>query len=125
MDLIDRAEVIKLIHRTVYEFMDVDNDGQPITTEDKILLSVNKAICNEIKDLPSAEKTDWIPCSEQMPEVCDRVLVTVLVDGERYVDTAIAGGTYIDDFFDTHIDWDEGNSPHIIAWMPLPKPYKE
>ena len=54
-DLIDREKVIKIVHQTIYEFMDVDNDGQPITSEDRMLLSVNKAICNKIKDLPSEE----------------------------------------------------------------------
>ena len=59
-DLIYRKKVIKIVHQTIYEFMDVDNDGQPITSEDRMLLSVNKAICNKIKDLPSEENTgEW------------------------------------------------------------------
>ena len=65
----------------------------------------------------------WIPCSDRMPDECDRFLVTVCVDGDYEVDSAISGGTYIDGYWDTHIDWDEGNNPHIIAWMPLPEPY--
>lgn len=99
--LIEREAALKAVHEAIAE---------------------GKSWYSALSRLPSAE---WIPCSEQMPEEYNRVLVTVLVDGEREVDTAITGGTYIDGFFDTHIDWDEGNSPHILAWMPLPKPYKE
>ena len=84
--------------------------------------------------LPSAQQ--WIPVSERLPEedlftgggkqFSNSVLMTVYdkndedtivdyghtTDGEWYSDTA-------DEFIESIADW------KVIAWMPLPEPYKE
>lgn len=56
--------VIDIIHKTIYDFFDVveDNSEEPINEKDKLLLEVNKAICNAIKEMPDDEhKTGrWI-----------------------------------------------------------------
>ena len=48
-----KEEIIDVIHKTIYQFFDVcgDNEEVPMTDKDKLLLSVNKAICNNIKAL--------------------------------------------------------------------------
>lgn len=48
-----REEVIEVIHKTMYQFFDVcgDNEEVPMSDKDELLLSVNKAICNNIKAL--------------------------------------------------------------------------
>ena len=73
---------------------------------------------------------EWIPCSERLPltyedniPVVESYIVTVSVDGALFVDKGYSFGTYIDGFWDTVVDWDEGNDVHVLAWMPLPKPY--
>lgn len=65
----------------------------------------------------------WIPVSERLPEKSDKYLCT-------------HGGTYIvgTDFYttkdDAEMDFDEPEeyvgwgSKNVIAWMPLPEPYK-
>ena len=87
-----------------------------------------------LKALPLAEQ--WIPVSERLPEedlftgggkqFSNSVLMTVYdkndedtivdyghtTDGEWYSDTA-------DEFIESIADW------KVIAWMPLPEPYKE
>ena len=64
---------------------------------------------------PSAE-AGWIPCSERLPDVDVEVLATV-----DWSDVRIAwlkkGGTWETD------EYILGND-EILAWMPLPKPYK-
>lgn len=84
-----------------------------------------------IADAPTIELPHWIPCSERLPltyegniPVVETYIVTVSVDGVLFVDTAYSFGTYIDGFWDTVVDWDEGNDVHVLAWMPLPTPYK-
>ena len=54
-DLISRQAVLDTTHKTIYEFFDIadDNSEEPINDQDKLLLTVNKAICNKIKELPS------------------------------------------------------------------------
>ena len=73
------------------------------------------------------EETKWIPCSERMPEEAYGCLVTVM-DCEAYS---------MEDFeniYPEFVGWDGENwndgdgeeiSFEVIAWMPLPKPYKE
>lgn len=71
----------------------------------------------------------WIPCSERLPETTDEVLTTYIVNGnrkKRFVETA----TYYDgDDGYWSSPWDEyrvfGTRVDVIAWMPLPEPYKE
>lgn len=79
-------------------------------------------------------KTRWIPCSERMPEEKDAgilkklgtekrseyVLATVEVKGERMTVTACT--------YDGKWDWNMKYAfpdYEVVAWMPLPEPYKE
>ena len=61
-----------------------------------------------------ADANKWIPCSERLPEKNDEVLVTGKVDNALYVD--------IDEWTGAGF-WINANG--VIAWMPLPEPYKE
>lgn len=44
-------EILGIIHSTIYDFMNesCDDEESPLTDKDKLLLSVNKAICNNLK----------------------------------------------------------------------------
>lgn len=58
-----KDNVIYVVHKTIYRFFDVveDDSEEPINEKDKLLLEVNKAICNAIKDMPDEEhKGKWI-----------------------------------------------------------------
>lgn len=56
-DCVSRMDVIEFIHKTICGFFDIasDDSEEPISDKDKLLLEVNKAICNGIRDLPSAQ----------------------------------------------------------------------
>jgi len=70
-----------------------------------------------IKDIPSADRPqgEWIPCSERLPKENTEVLMSL----EWGVDI----GEYRNG--EWHSEWinhyDDGN---VLAWMPLPKPWK-
>ena len=51
--------VLDTIHKTIFEQMDTTNDVE-ITYEETLLLTVNKEICNRIKQLPSVTQ----PCED-------------------------------------------------------------
>lgn len=75
-----------------------------------------------IKALPSAE-AEWIPCSERLPKRDELVLVTYKTTDRihlcRYIDDGSENPwwSYIDDC----CAWNNV----VLAWMPLPKPYRE
>lgn len=71
-----------------------------------------------LRKLPSAQQ--WIPCSERMPEHSERYLVSVL-DG-------IDRRTTVAPYHPQSRSWSlTGRMVYwkVIAWMPLPEPYKE
>lgn len=74
-----------------------------------------------ILELPSAD-AEWIPCSERLPEdKCD-VLIQF---GWNMAVGCIDGGDWrinSGDAWCTEVAEDDGKP---IAWMPLPKPYRE
>ena len=50
-------EILDVIHKTIYQFFDVcgDDEEVPMSDKDKLLLEVNKAICNNLKALEPCE----------------------------------------------------------------------
>lgn len=76
-------------------------------------------IVEDIKTLPSVipkEKTGWIPVSERLPERYKEVIITDIETSDTYLSRYI-GNRY----------WECDNGlfkDRIIAWMPLPEPYK-
>ena len=78
----------------------------------------------------------WIPVTERLPEIGDTYLVVVKYkydwEDDYTIDTDVAmfhpydnPDAYIDNRWDTYIDWDEGQQYiHVTHWMPLPEPPK-
>lgn len=77
----------------------------------------------------------WIPCSERLPETRDRYLISYRVVGNEYVTTAVWGkppeprtdirGNHFYEPDDEYGDFVYDVEGEVIAWMPLPEPYKE
>lgn len=54
-ECINKVEVINTIHKITYGFFDIadDDSEKPMNDKDKLLLTINKAISNAVKVLPS------------------------------------------------------------------------
>ena len=96
-DLISRQAAIDAIERNAYRHTYIEQ------------------IVDIIKGLPSAQPEQrWIPCSERLPEEMGTYMTTIdygehgLVTGQRY-------------YYGRGLKW---NDECVIAWMPLPNPYK-
>ena len=65
MKIIYEKDAIDALHKTMLEFFKTDGDDEPkfITASEKMLLSVNKAISNALKALPSAQ-SEIIRCKD-------------------------------------------------------------
>ena len=77
-------------------------------------------------------KVEWIPVSERLPEEGQKVLITLVDHRRRKVNTKYNGEKLYSIRIDKIIKswgnppfWAKGNTPSIVAWTPLPEPYKE
>ena len=77
----------------------------------------------QIYDKGRADALKWIPVSERLPEKEGQYLAYIVSPndaGVQYMMTC--------DYFPSTSTWcpdDEMASRHVVAWMPLPEPYKE
>lgn len=90
----------------------------------KEMAITHSAKIEEVRNIISLIKkqpkiSEWIPCSERLPENENRVLATLRIDDECH--TIIA--RYIRGSWTPSIGWLTGNE-EIIAWMPIPEPWK-
>ena len=79
---------------------------------------------SELEALPSAQPEQrWIPCSERLPEDGQDVLVTYKTTGKihpcQYHDDGSRNPWY------SYIDQCRAYMNVVLAWMPLPEPYRE
>lgn len=76
--------------------------------------------------LPSAQQ--WIPCSERLPMVYDMYLVTEQNFGGKEDARRHEIVTHTSYYYGNHRWTDRfyaNDVSNIVAWMPLPKPYRE
>lgn len=96
-DLISRADAIEVLMETI---------APPSVTLDTLVMRIDA--------LPSAsvEVGEWIPCSERLPE-----------NGHYYLWCSDMGHIQSDYYW---YGFENGMKYgyNIVAWMPLPKPYK-
>lgn len=83
---------------------------------------------DRLKELPSIQpkpKTGWIPVSEKLPETAFGCLVTVEEDDRNGEPQSVLYPDFVGYDGETWNDADGVPIPfEVIAWMPLPEPYK-
>ena len=85
--------------------------------------------------IQALEQTQWIPCSERLPKtdnINDINSFNVLLWVKNKTHPEKEAQIYLGNFWGietkpcdwTIWGWSYFNEPEVIAWMPLPKPYK-
>jgi hypothetical protein len=120
-DLIKREDAIKAVAQDLMYESCVQSEYASDELSDWI--EVAKAMLEEV---PSADRPqEWIPCSETLPRARESVLIAV---NHKYGDW-VGEGCYWETT-ENHIIWKgyRWNATYwddeIIAWMPLPQPWK-
>ena len=114
-DSISRADAIRWVKTECNPY------GKPTLDYDSGL-KVIEHLKKMPSELPSAEAR-WIPCSERLPKRDELVLVTYKTTDRihlcKYIDDGSGNPwwSYIDDC----CAWNNV----VLAWMPLPEPYRE
>ena len=65
-------------------------------------------------------EAEWIPCSERLPE--DGVAVLTTTENEEVDIDQVITDPFKERYFQSNTAYDNFQ---VIAWMPLPKPYRE
>lgn len=74
-------------------------------------------------DFKEVAKSEWISPKKRLPNEYDRVLVTIQINKREPVARSgyFASGAFSND----NGDYWRAEETEVIAWMPLPKPYRE
>lgn len=108
-DLISRKELLEL-----YEGLENQELKVPV-----------EVVVQNIKDMPTVEPMKWIACSERLPNKEEYIKhdgIFIVTDGNRTYEGLfdIYDGLFKKDCFGCALERDEC----VIAWQPLPEPYK-
>lgn len=122
-DMIAVIQINEVIMNELY-MVDMDADGYFYWNSDWWEGEENVALLDYFP-VSEAERKDWIPCSERLPEEEQTVLVTCS-DGQVYIYDRLKASDYeYDDmrFWEDNIGCYQPRED-VVAWMPLPESYR-
>lgn len=109
-DLVSRAEAMAIIEDNI--------DKEYMTPMSRLYM-----VRSEISALPSADAAQgWIPCSERLPNVSDDYLCTIPLDADEIYTRVLT--FHKGRFYEDDDEWGATYYDDVLAWMPLPAPYK-
>ena len=122
-EAIERIQEVMTIVRT--QHMCKDMDGECTTEDRETYIQRFEALRMAIEALQEPQVGDWIPVTEKLPENGCGVLVTV---NGKHSNITFVNALEIAEYRNTegwiiegYLDWLD---PNVIAWQPLPEPYK-
>ena len=84
------------------------------------MVRASAVVIEMIKDAPTIDsQAQWIPVSERLPDVGQKVLASTNKTCFTQVFKGTSGAS------NSSWWWEKKTIKHIVAWMPLPDPYKE
>lgn len=105
------------IYNAIAVLEDYENTG--ITPDQlQVIEEEYSKMAKELAEL--RQQNRWIPVSERLPDYEEEVLITngkyVTIDERYFLENTEDGEAYT---------WDINGWDDVVAWMPLPEPYKE
>lgn len=80
---------------------------------------LDELVAEKVEEIKAAQTEQrWIPCSERVPETEDKVLCQTVT--KKGISNFVIGYYMKESNY-----WACGMNSNVIAWMPLPEPYKE
>ena len=123
-EAVERIQEVMTIIRT--QHMCKDMDGECTTEDRETYIQRFEALRMAIEALREPQASGWIPVTEKLPENGCGVLVTV---NGKHSNITFVNALEIAEYRNTegwiiegYLDWLD---PNVIAWQPLPEPYKE
>ena len=113
-DLIDRQTAIDAVNKLVEWYKEKWHESRP----------TSESVIDVLNDLPSAQ-SQWIPCSERLPEKYGNYLISIHGEDEPDIGTINPNdkrGWSLCDANGFH--WASDKKLIVTAWMPLQKPYR-
>ena len=89
-----------------------------------------KELAERVAELEvKANRYKWTPITEKEPDPDKHILVTLKWDGDDYevceLDYGVTKYCMNNDSNEDVVRWCKQMIEHVVAWMPLPKPYRE
>lgn len=91
MEMIYKDDAVAVVHSVMLKLMDVSEDAEPMSEQDRLLLTANKEICTKLKQLQSAQperkKGKWIkisPANIYECSICGQNVMTNDIDCYHY-----------------------------------------
>ena len=137
IETVRKAQSIGQVHRMLLQLPPAQPECEDAVSRFEVLRLIdyssndlNDSVDNwyfqgKVKELPSVtpKQPGWIPCSTELPKDGEEVIVSIHDDSGDYAYDYTSSGWYAaaGEFWVV----DNEVNMRVVAWMPLPKPYRE
>ena len=130
-DFISKRTAIDALRAIKYGLWEIDIPSPTVPEyvehheQIKNMMEIVDGWIKRIKEESAVDATAnrWIPCSERLPKYGKTVLITNAKGNVSY--GRFRGVEFWEEDGDSCWTWKKNTIEHVLAWMPLPEPYKE